>query len=139
MAVENTFAEAWSKGTPRSHHDNEHLKPQTNRPTMGQIPTPYSFGDIALTGFSKSRLLQQGQRSYQGHTMTMYTYTHQLMSPLSMNFLMPYSVRYSSAKILKVKVNMARSKVKFMSHHAIAHIYILQQITLPIINFLSEI
>ena len=44
-------------------------------PTKYQLPTPYSFQDIARTRFSNSRSLQQGQKSNQGHTMTVQTYT----------------------------------------------------------------
>ena len=47
-----------------------HLHPLTNVPTKYQLPTPYSFRDIA-----QSRSLRQGQRSNQGHTMTLHTYT----------------------------------------------------------------
>ena len=50
------------------------LHPLTNVPTKYQLPTPYSFQDIARTRFYRSRSLQQGQRSNQGQTMTLYTY-----------------------------------------------------------------
>ena len=40
-----------------------------------QLPTPYGFRDIARTRFYRSRSLRQGQRSNQGHTMTLHTYT----------------------------------------------------------------
>ena len=59
----------------RSHHDVAHLHPLTNIPTKYQLPTPYGFQDIARTRFYRSRSLQQGQRSNQGHTMTLHTYT----------------------------------------------------------------
>ena len=52
-----------------------HLQPLTYVPTKYQLPTPSSFRDIAWTRFYRSRLLQQGQRSNQGHTMTLHTYT----------------------------------------------------------------
>ena len=71
----------------RSHHDVGHLHPLTNVPTKYQLPTPYSFRDIARTRFSNSRSLQQGQRSNQGQTMTLHTYTFQPMSLPSINFL----------------------------------------------------
>ena len=48
--------------------------PLTNVPTKCQLPTPYRFRDIAWTRFSNSRSLQQGQMSFQGHTMTLHTY-----------------------------------------------------------------
>ena len=59
----------------RSHIDAAHLQPLTNVPTKHQLPTPYGFRDIAWTRFYKSRSLQQGQRSNQGQTMTLHTYT----------------------------------------------------------------
>ena len=59
-----------SKVKSRSQHDAAHLKPLTNVPTKHQIPTPYSFRDIARTRFYRSRSLQQGQRLNQGQTMT---------------------------------------------------------------------
>ena len=59
----------------RSHQDAAHLQPQTNVPTKYQLPTPYSFRDIARTRFYRSSSLPQGQRSNQGQTMTLHTYT----------------------------------------------------------------
>ena len=59
----------------------------TNVPAKYQLSTPYSSRDIARTRFSNSRSLRQGQRSNQGQTMTLHTYTAQLMSLPSMNFL----------------------------------------------------
>ena len=43
--------------------------------TQYQIPTHYGFQDIPRTRFYRSRSLQQGLRSNQGHTMTMHTYS----------------------------------------------------------------
>ena len=63
-----------SKVKSRSHHD-AHLQPQNNVPTKYQLPTQYGFQDIAQTRFYRSTSLQQGQRSNQGHTMILYTYT----------------------------------------------------------------
>ena len=60
-----------SKVKSRSHHDVAHLQPLTNVRTKYQLPTPYGFQDIARTKFYRSRSLQQGQRSNQGHTMTL--------------------------------------------------------------------
>ena len=65
---------ARSKVKSRSHHDVAHLHPLTNVPTKYQLPTPYTFWDIARTRFSNSRSLRQGQRSNQGHTMTLHAY-----------------------------------------------------------------
>ena len=46
-----------------------------NVPTQYQLPTPYGFRDIPRTRFYRSRSLRQGQRSNQGHVMTLHTYT----------------------------------------------------------------
>ena len=64
-----------SKVKSRSHHDAVHLQPLTNVPTKHQLPTPYGFRDIAQTRFYRSRSLRQDQRSNQGHTVTLHTYT----------------------------------------------------------------
>ena len=64
----------YDKVRSRSHHDVAHLQPVTNVPTKYQRPTPYSFQDIAKTGFYMSRSLQRGQRTDQGHIMTLHTY-----------------------------------------------------------------
>ena len=64
-----------SKVKSRSHYDVAHLHPLTNVPTKYQLPTPYGFRDIARTRFYRSRSIQQGQRSNQGQTMTLHTYT----------------------------------------------------------------
>ena len=57
----------------RSHHD-AHLHPLTNVPTKCQPSTPYGIQEIAQTRFSNSWSPLQGQRSNQGHTMTLHTY-----------------------------------------------------------------
>ena len=51
------------------------------------LPTLYSFRDIARARFYRSRSLQQGQRSNQGHAMTLHTFSRQQMSQPSINFL----------------------------------------------------
>ena len=66
---------ARSKVKSRSHYDVAHLHPLTNVPTMYQLPTRYSFRDIAQTRVYRLTLLQQGQRSNQGYTKTLHTYT----------------------------------------------------------------
>ena len=66
---------ARSKVKSRSDHDVAQLHPLTNVPTKYQLPTPYGFRDIAPTRFYRSRSLQQGQRSNQGQTLTLHTYT----------------------------------------------------------------
>ena len=65
----------YDKVKSRSHHDAAHLQPLTNVPTKPQLPIPYGFQDRARTRFYRSRSLWQGQRSNQGHTMTLHTYT----------------------------------------------------------------
>ena len=65
----------YGKVKSRSHHDVAHLHPLNNVPTKYQLPTPYDFRDIARTRFSNSRSLRQRQRSNQGQTMTLHTYT----------------------------------------------------------------
>ena len=52
---------AMSKVKSRSHHDDAHLQPSTNVPTKYQLPTAYSFQDMAQTRFYRSRSLRQGQ------------------------------------------------------------------------------
>ena len=64
----------YGKVKSRSDHNVAHLHPLTNVPTKYQLPTPYSFRDIARTRFYRSRSLRQGQRSNQGQTMTLHTY-----------------------------------------------------------------
>ena len=66
---------ARSKVKSRSDHDVAHLHILTNVPTKYKHPTPYGFRDIARITFYRSRSLWQGQRSNQGQTMTLHTYT----------------------------------------------------------------
>ena len=61
--------------------------PPTNVPTKYQLPTPYAFLDIAQTRFYRSRSPQQGQRSNQGHNMTVHTNIPWPVSLPSINFL----------------------------------------------------
>ena len=63
------------KGQLRSHHDGAHLHTLTNVPAKYQLPTPYGFRDTAPTTFNRSRSLWLGQRSNQGHTITLHNYT----------------------------------------------------------------
>ena len=67
--VQQDFKGQYSKVKGQSvlHHDVAHLKPSTNVPTKYKLPTPYSLWDITWTRFYRSRSLQQGQRSNQGH------------------------------------------------------------------------
>ena len=91
--------------------------------------------DITGTRFDRLRSLSQGQRSNQGPTMTLHTYTpnqcpYQVSTSYTLRFL-----RYSLHKIFKLKVTTARSKVKSRSDHDVAHLYLLTNV-LPNINFL---
>ena len=52
---------ARSKVKSRSHNDVAHLHSLTNVHTKYQLPSPYSFRDIAQSRFSNSRSLRQGQ------------------------------------------------------------------------------
>ena len=54
----------------RSTYKPAHQDLQTTVPNVYLLPTPYSFQDIALSRFSNSRSLRQGQSSNQGHTYT---------------------------------------------------------------------
>ena len=78
---------ARSKVKSRSHHDVAHLQLPDNVPTKYQLPSPYSFRDIAQTRFYRSGSLRQGQRLNQGHTMMRHTYNTPTMSLPHINFL----------------------------------------------------
>ena len=65
---------AMSKVKSSPHYDVAHPHPLTNVPSTYQLPTPYSFRDIAQTRFYRSSSLQ-GQRSNQVHTIMLHTYT----------------------------------------------------------------
>ena len=65
----------YDKVKSRSDHDIAHLHPLTYVPTKYQLPTPYGFRDLAQTRFYRLRSLQQGQKSNQGQTMTLHTYS----------------------------------------------------------------
>ena len=112
---------ARSKIKSRSHHDIAHLHLLTNVPTKYQLPTPYGSQDTARTRFYRSRSLWQVQRSNQGQTMMLHTYTPYQVST-SYNLRFP---RYSPDKIFKFKVTTARSKVISRSDHDVAHLHLL--------------
>ena len=84
---------ARSKVKSWSDHDVAHLHPLTNVPTKYQLPTPYGFQDIARTRFYRSRSLLQGQRSNQGQTMTLHTYTPLANVPTKYQLPTPYGFR----------------------------------------------
>ena len=124
---------ARSKVKSRSYHDVLHLHPLTNVPTTYQLPTPYGFQDIARTRFYRSRSLQQGQKSIQGHTMMLPTYTrNQCPYHVSTSYTSQFP-RYSPDKILRVKVTMARSN---QGHTMTLYTYTPYQMSLTSINFL---
>ena len=60
----------------------------------------YRFRDIVRTRFERSRSQQVGQRSNQGHTMTLHTYTPQSMSLPSISSNTLEFPRYSPDKLL---------------------------------------
>ena len=76
----------------RSDHDVAHLHPLTNVPTKYQLPTPYSFRDIARTRFFRSRSLQQGQRSNEGQTMHVLNIPSMAFCLLCFNVFLYYSM-----------------------------------------------
>ena len=84
MAAEHTLEE--QKGHTMMH-TYIYIHPLTNVPTKCQPSTPYGIQEIAQTRFYRSRSLQQGQRSNQGHTTTLHTYNPPLMSLSSINVL----------------------------------------------------
>ena len=76
-----------------SDHDAAQLYPLTNVPTKYQLPTPYGFRDIARTRFYRSRSLRQGQRSNQGNTTTLHTYTPLTNVPTKYQLPTPHAFR----------------------------------------------
>ena len=115
---------ARSKVKSRSHHDAAHLHPLTNVSIKYQLPTPYSFRDIARTRFYRSRSLWQGQRSKSrsDHDVAQLQPPNQCPYQVSTSYTLRFP-RYSPDKIFKLKVTAARSKVKLRSHHDIAHLH----------------
>ena len=78
--------------------------------------------------FYRSRSLRQGQRSNQGQTMTLHTYTpNQCPYQVSTSYTLRFP-RYSPDKIFKLKVTTTRSKVKSRSDHDVAHLHLLTNI-----------
>ena len=90
----------------RSHHDVAHLHPLTNDTPKYQLPTPYGFRDIARTSFSNARSLQQGIRSNQDHTMTLYT-----LAPLT-NVPTRYQLHLTVSEIKPGQPALADPRVK---------------------------
>ena len=94
-----------SKVKSRSHHEVAHLQPLTNVSTNFQLPTPYGFRDIARTRFYRSRSLQQGKRSNQGHTMM---FAH-LQPPTNVPTRYQLPTPYGFWDIARTKFNRSRS------------------------------
>ena len=106
---------ARSKVKSRPDHDAAHLHPKTNVSTKYQLPTPYSFRDIARTRFYRSRSLQQGQIKV---TQWCCTPTPLNQCPYHVStFYTLWFPRYSPDHILNVK-----SKVKPRSRHEVANL-----------------
>ena len=72
MADEHTLAD--QKGHTMMH-TFIYIHPLSNVPTKYQPSTPYGIQDKAQSRFYRSRSLRQDQRSNQGHTMMIHTYT----------------------------------------------------------------
>ena len=110
---------AWSKVKSRSHCDVAHLQPSINVHTKYQLPPPYSFQDITRKRFYRSRSLQQGQRSNQGHTTMLHTYNSQPMSLRRINFLhLTFLTFFRDIAWIR----FYRSKIKSRSNHNAAYL-----------------
>ena len=84
---------ARSKVKSRSQRDVTHLHPLTNVTTKRKLPTPYSFRDIAQTGFYKSRSLWQVQRSKSRPHHDVAHLQHLSNVPTKYQLPIPYNVR----------------------------------------------
>ena len=120
----------YGKVKSRSHHDVAHLHHLTNVPIKCQLPTPYGFWDIAQTRFHRSRSLWQGQRSNQGQTKTLHTYTPLTNVPTKDQLPTPYGfwdiaqTRFSNSRSLR-----QGSTVKSSSDHVdVAHLHLLTNV-----------
>ena len=122
------FTTARSKVKSRSRYYVAHLHPLTNVPTNYQLPTPHGFQDIARTRFYRSSSLRQGQRSNQGHAMTLHTH-YPLTNVLTKYQLStPYSFRnIAQTRFYRSRSLQQRSKVKSRSHYDVAYLH-------PLIN-----
>ena len=74
----------YDKVKSSSQNDVVHLQPIANIPTKYQLSTP--FQNIAQTRFYRSRSLQRGQRSNQGH-MTLHTYDPHQSTSCTLHFI----------------------------------------------------
>ena len=82
-----------SKHKSKLQYDVSHLHPLSNNPIKYQLHTPYGFRDIARTRFYRSRSLWQGQRSNQGHPLTLHTYTPNQCPATKYQLATPYGFR----------------------------------------------
>ena len=133
---------ARSKVKSRSQHDVAYLHPLTNVPTKYQLPTPYSFRDIARTRFYRSRSLQQGQTSNQGQTMTLHTYTPQV-APTNVPTKYQLPTPYNFQDIAQTRFYRSRSLQQGQRSNQgqtmMLHTYTPLPMPLPRINFLHLI
>ena len=110
--------------------------PLTNVLTKYQLPTPYSFRNIARTRFYRSSSLQQGERSNQGHTMMLHIYY-----PLT-NVLTKYQLPtpYSFRNIARTRFYRSRSLQQGQRSNQgqtmTLHTYTPQPMSLPSMNLL---
>ena len=99
--------------------------------TPNQCPYTVSFlhlmvSDIAQTRFYMSRSLRQDQIKVRPWRSTP-TPPNQCPYQVSTSYTLRFP-RYSPDKIFKLKVTTARSKVKSMSDHDVAHLHILTNV-----------
>ena len=105
---------ARSKVKSRSHHDVALLQPQTNVPIKYQLPTSYTFRDIAWTRFYRSR-----SHHCVAHLHPLSNVpTKQQQLPTSYGFEDIAQIRFSNSRSLRLSL---RSKVKSRSHYDVAH------------------
>ena len=91
-------------------------------PLTNVLPsTPYGIQEIAQTRFYMSRSLWRGQRSNQGHTMTLHTYNPQPMLMSSINFLHLTASEISPGQDFIGQGHYG--KVKSRSHHDEVHLH----------------
>ena len=91
---------------------------------MYQLPTFYSFRDLAQTRFYRSRSLREGQRS--NHTITLHTRNLQPMSLPSINFL---HLMVSKIQPGQDFIGQGHcSKVNSRSHHDVAHLQLITNV-----------
>ena len=113
---------ARSKVKSRSYHDSGHIQPLTNVHAKYQLLTPNSFQDIARQDCQTQChfIKVKGQTKVTSLLCTPKypnQCPHQVLTFYTLQFL-----RYSRDKIFKLKVTMARSKVKSRSYHDVAHL-----------------